>query len=119
VIRWSTALLLGLPLAGQAQEDALTGQGAVLRALDKVNGQTMELELQGGGASAVFGLEIDLVECRYPAENPTGDAFAYLEIRDEGSTDVAFEGWMIASSPALNAMDHARYDVWVLRCITS
>jgi hypothetical protein len=27
-----------------------------------------------------------------------------------------FEGWLIASAPALNAMDHPRYDVWALRC---
>ena len=27
-----------------------------------------------------------------------------------------FDGWMIASSPALSALDHPRYDVWVLRC---
>ncbi|MDA9980314.1 DUF2155 domain-containing protein, partial [Yoonia sp.] len=30
-----------------------------------------------------------------------------------------FAGWMLASAPALNAMDHPRYDVWALRCITS
>ncbi len=30
-----------------------------------------------------------------------------------------FSGWMLASAPALNAMDHPRYDVWALRCITS
>jgi hypothetical protein len=29
-----------------------------------------------------------------------------------------FSGWMIASSPALSAMDHPRYDVWILRCDT-
>jgi len=29
-----------------------------------------------------------------------------------------FDGWMIASAPALNALDHARYDVWVMRCKT-
>ncbi|MCW8843320.1 MAG: DUF2155 domain-containing protein, partial [Rhodobacteraceae bacterium] len=29
-----------------------------------------------------------------------------------------FQGWMIASSPALSALDHPRYDVWVLRCKT-
>ena len=29
-----------------------------------------------------------------------------------------FSGWMLASSPALNALEHPRYDVWVLRCIT-
>jgi hypothetical protein len=26
---------------------------------------------------------------------------------------------MIASSPAISALDHPRYDVWVLRCIIS
>ena len=112
-----TALALAGP--GLAQDTAVNGQGAVLRALDKVNGQTMDQQIQSGGRARMFGLVVEMAECRYPAENPTGDAFAYLEIRNEGSTDVAFEGWMIASSPALNAMDHARYDVWVLRCITS
>ncbi|MEC8294787.1 MAG: DUF2155 domain-containing protein, partial [Pseudomonadota bacterium] len=29
-----------------------------------------------------------------------------------------FRGWMMASAPALNALDHARYDVWPLRCNT-
>ena len=108
-----------LPLIAPAQEKALIGQGALLRALDKVNGQTEDLELRSGQSGAAFGLEIDMIECRYPAENPAGDAFAYLVIRDEGQQNIVFEGWMIASSPALSAMEHARYDVWVLRCITS
>ncbi|MGB1970407.1 MAG: DUF2155 domain-containing protein, partial [Paracoccaceae bacterium] len=30
-----------------------------------------------------------------------------------------FMGWMVASSPALNPLDHRRYDVWVLRCAMS
>ena len=27
-----------------------------------------------------------------------------------------FSGWMFASSPALSALEHAVYDVWVLDC---
>jgi len=119
VIRWVAAVALGLPLSGEAQDQAANAEGAVLRALDKVNGLTADLELRSGDASAIFGLEIDLIECRFPTDNPTGDAYAYLQIRNEGSSEITFEGWMIASSPALNAMDHARYDVWVLRCSTS
>ena len=30
-----------------------------------------------------------------------------------------FKGWMFASSPALSALDHPRYDVWVLSCSSS
>lgn len=95
------------------------GAGAVLRALDKVSGETVDFELPSGRAGRLFDLEVGLSDCRYPAGNPSGDAFAYLMIRDAGEQDPVFAGWMIASSPALNALDHARYDVWVLRCMTS
>lgn len=102
-----------------AQDQAATGRGAVLRTLDKVNGETADITVQSGGAARVFGLIVELAECRYPPENPTGDGYAYLVIREDGSNEAQFAGWMIASSPALNALDHPRYDVWVLRCITS
>ena len=116
------ALLLALPAAAPAQEadnTARSGPGAVLRGLDKVNGETRDIEIATGETGQVFGLDIALADCRYPAENPTGDAYAYLTIWEDGAAQAVFEGWMIASSPALNALDHSRYDIWVLRCITS
>ncbi|SMO77250.1 DUF2155 domain-containing protein [Ruegeria faecimaris] len=101
-----------------AQQKVQSGPGAMLRGLDKVNGQTVDVELQNGQSKTVFGLDVALGDCRYPADNPTGDAFAYLTIWEQGGTDQLFDGWMIATSPALNALDHSRYDVWVIRCIT-
>jgi hypothetical protein len=59
---------------------------------------------------------VTLRECRYPAEDPSSNAFAYLTITDRTQTQVVFDGWMIADSPALSALDHQRYDVWVIRC---
>ncbi|ABF64253.1 DUF2155 domain-containing protein [Ruegeria sp. TM1040] len=96
----------------EATEGTLTS----LRGLDKVNGKSVDVEVQTGGTAEIFGLIVTLRECRYPTENPSGDAFAYLTIRDRQDGKVFFDGWMIASSPALNALDHRRYDVWVLRC---
>ncbi len=62
----------------------------------------------------------DLGECRHPEDNATGEGYAYLTIYDGPDAEgPVFQGWMVASSPALNALDHARYDVWVLRCKTS
>lgn len=98
------------------QEDATIGTRATLRGLDKVNGHTQDAELPVGGSARIFGVMATLHECRYPTENPTGDAYAFLTLRDPKSGVTLFEGWMIASSPALNALDHRRYDVWVLRC---
>lgn len=95
------------------------GAGAVLRGLDKVSGDVTDLDLRVGDAAQFGRLTVELTECRYPTENPSGDAFAYLTVRAEGLEAPAFEGWMIASSPALSALDHPRYDVWVIRCRTS
>ena len=107
------------PAVPHAQESvrATRAEGAVLRGLDRVNGQFEDYELQAGGTAALGPLSITLLECRYPADNPAGDAFAHLNIA--AGAETLFRGWMLASSPALNAMDHPRYDVWVLRCTTS
>lgn len=93
-----------------------SGGGALLRGLDKVSGQSTDLPL-GVGQAVTFGrLEIRLGECRYPAADPESDAFAQLTITDSRSRRALFTGWMIASSPALSALDDARYDVWVVSC---
>ncbi|MCD9147542.1 DUF2155 domain-containing protein [Pseudophaeobacter sp. MA21411-1] len=107
-----------MPAVAQ-EEPAERGVAAVLRGLDKVNGHNIDVDIPTGGSAEVFGLIVTLTECRYPVANPTGDAFAYLTIRDPQNGEVFFDGWMIASSPALSALDHARYDVWVIRCKSS
>lgn len=101
-----------------AQQKVQSGPGAILRGLDKVSGQTVDVEMQNGQSGEIFGLDVALGDCRYPVDNPTGDAFAYLTIWEKGKSEQLFDGWMIATSPALNALDHSRYDVWVIRCIT-
>ena len=112
------AIILAAASSATAQDAVSSGPGVMLRGLDKVNGQTLDVELARGETGAVFGLDVALGDCRYPVDNPTGDAFAYLTIWESGERAEIFDGWMIATSPALNALDHARYDVWVIRCIT-
>jgi len=102
-----------------AQPDAAIAGGALLRGLDRVSGELTDIMIPSGEIRDFGPLAVTLGECRYPVDNPSGDAYAYMVIRDEVSDAPLFEGWMIASSPALNAMDHRRYDVWVLRCIIS
>lgn len=92
------------------------GDSALLRGLDKVTGQTQELKL-AVGESVEFGrLEVLLAECRFPASDPSADAYAEMTITDRKANARVFSGWMIASSPALSALDDPRYDVWVVSC---
>ncbi len=117
------------PLPGQdgsmpeigGTEGVRAASGAVIRALDKVAGSIVDLEIGTGGSALAFNrMTVTLADCRYPADNPAGEAYARLSIHDALAPDGAvFSGWMIASSPALNALDHSRFDIWLLRCTTS
>ena len=113
------ALLAVLGTSLAAQQETENAAGAVLRGLDKFSGQVVDIEMQAGRTVQFERLTITLTECRYPAGNPSGNAYAGLQITEVGREGVVFSGWMIASAPALNAMEHARYDVWVMRCTTS
>ncbi len=111
-------LLIGAS-ASYAQQAVSSGTGAELRILDKVSGQSANYELASGGTMEIGQLSVALRACRYPEGAPSIDAFAYIEVSETETAVSVFSGWMIASSPALNAMEHSRYDVWVLRCKTS
>ena len=122
---FAVALCL-LPWTAAAQEDPAAqekavsaGSGAVLRTLDRIEGQTRDIELRAGESARLDRMQVRLRECRYPTDNPSGEAYAYLTIREDAGTEPVFSGWLVASSPALNPLDHPRYDVWVLRCTTS
>jgi hypothetical protein len=103
-------------ISAQAVSDAVGGE---VRVLDRTNGTTTDLTLRDGETKAVGHLSITLHECRFPTDNPAGNAYGELTIIYQDLPEPVFQGWMIASAPALNAMDHPRYDVWMLRCITS
>jgi len=112
------ALLLALIASPAFAQNVSSAPGAILRGLDKVDGSLTDIEMATGESRAYGRLNISLGECRYPNGNPSGNAYAYLTIHAQGVEAPVFAGWMIAATPALNALDHARYDVWVLRCKT-
>jgi hypothetical protein len=90
-----------------------------LRGLDNLNGVANDFEMTVGETTRYGHLEITAEDCRVPRDEPQADAFAFLKIRDIREEVPRFSGWMFASSPALSALDHPRYDVWVLSCSNS
>ena len=116
------AAALALPAPGLAQTAAppapavAAAPGGLLRGLDKVTGATTDFELKAGESARFGRITIELGQCRYPAEDPASNAYGWVTVRDDLASAPVFQGWMIASSPALNALDHQRYDVWLIRC---
>ncbi len=109
------ACLAGLPVAAQ---DVAEAPGGEVRWLDKVSGEIADIDITRNQSVERGRLTIRMDECRYPVADPSSNAFAHLTIMDGARPEPIFSGWMIASSPALSALDHPRYDVWLLRCTT-
>ncbi len=111
-----SGLLAISPVFAQNQNETETGIAAQLRTLDTLTGVVKDLTINIGQTQTYERLTITVQDCRYPKDNPNSDAYALLTIRDIREEAPRFDAWMIASSPALSALDHPRYDVWFLKC---
>lgn len=95
---------------------------AILRGLDKITGQPVNIDAPVGVPVTYATLTITAHYCYStpPSETPQTTAFLMIVDRrpDQPSRQV-FSGWMLASSPSLNGMQHPLYDVWVMSCKTN
>jgi len=92
---------------------------AVVRALDKATARVEELTIPINEPLKFGTLLITVRTCRVSSPEETPEAAAFIEVGEfkpgENETPV-FRGWMFASSPALSAMQHPVYDLWVTGC---
>ena len=107
-----------LGFAQPAQE-----MSVVLRGLDKITARVTTFNLPLGRIVKFGTLKIIARTChKRPPEDPP-EISAFLEIDEEisgkGNFRPLFTGWMFASSPALSALEHSVYDVWVIDCSTA
>lgn len=98
----------------------LANDGALLQGLDKVTARVSTFEALRDKPARFGTLEVVVRTCsKAPPEDPP-ESTAFLEIYNvrPGEKRVqVFSGWMFASSPALSAMEHPVYDIWVVDCI--
>lgn len=92
---------------------------ALLRALDKVTARVAELEIPIGVPFQFGTVTITARTCLTTLPEQMPESAAYLDVTEnkgsEGQKNI-FRGWMFASSPALSALEHPVYDIWVVGC---
>lgn len=110
-------LLLWHPLL-KASDDIST-RYINLQGLDKITGRVFNL-ISPVGQQIKFGsLKIIPHACYASPEEDLPNAKGFLEIWEvpsAGETTRIFSSWMFSASPALSALDHPVYDVWVVKC---
>lgn len=135
-----SALALGILIVSSLSMPAVlhaepVGQTAVYTGLNKITARISRLEATVGTRIQFGTLEVLSHSCnkRPPEETPETTAFVEVfnigktladELQENSSTDPSspneperiFSGWMFASSPGLNAVEHPVYDVWLIDC---
>jgi hypothetical protein len=116
-------VVLFLSVAGARDaQAAIEGDTVVLQGLDKVTARVWSFDVRIGDTVRFGTLEIQPRFCERtpPEEPPESKAFMDIyEVREGEERSDLFHGWMFASSPALNALEHPVYDVWLLDCKTT
>jgi hypothetical protein len=98
----------------------IVGVSAELRALDKFTGERQRLTIDVEGEAFFQRMRINVRACyaRISARSAEGAAFVQIYDGKEEPPIRVFSGWMFSNAPALSALDHPRYDIWVLKCNT-
>lgn len=99
---------------------------AIVEAVDKITAETMRFAVEVGGRPVRFAdsLIVTARACEVSTpEELVPDSVAYLEFRIQPrgllqATEPReiFRGWMFASSPGVNGLQHPIYDAWVVGC---
>jgi len=88
--------------------------------LHKVTAKVQQIQLLSGQEYAIGDMSLTMHDCLStpPEEPPETKAFLQISEFKAGRDKPLFNGWMFASSPGINAMDHPVFDIWPLACKT-
>ena len=117
--------LVGLAFFGfamPATAQPIANPVATFAGLDKITGRITRFDVYIDETVLFGALEITPRACYNRPPTEAQRVSAFLEVDQRSLTGVSrriFTGWMFADSPALNAVDHAIYDVWLIECKTS
>jgi len=97
---------------------------AIIEAVDKVTAESVRFDAPLGKAIRYKGLIYLVKSCETSApDETTPDVIAYVQVRttptdgpSPAPSKQIFQGWMFASSPGLNPLQHPVYDAWVVAC---
>ena len=115
-------LLLLVALAGlatPAAAETISNPIASFSGLDKITGRITNFDVYMDETVQFGALQITPRVCYTRPATETQRTSVFLEVDQvalSGKIERIFTGWMFADSPALNAIDHAVYVIWLLDC---
>ncbi len=118
-----TSLVFGISiwlfLTISAIAETISNPVAAFAGLDKITGRLTQFDVYIDEVVQFGALQLTLRDCRTKPASEKQQVTAFVEVDQvdlRGNISRIFTGWMFADSPALNAIDHAIYDIWLVDC---
>jgi len=109
-----------------APKPRVRGGAAIIQAIDKVTADTLKFEAPVGQPIRYKTLIFTVRACETTAadeEQPDSAVYMTIDSQPKAAPGRAappprqvFRGWMFASSPGLNPLQHPVYDAWLISC---
>lgn len=93
---------------------------ALMQAMDKVTGRVNKITVPVNSKVTFGDFSLVLRMCKKRPAEETPENFAFVDVTDKSFGEDEyniFRGWMLSSTPGMNAIEHPIYDVWLLECI--
>ena len=99
----------------------IEGNKVTLQGLDKITARIETFEVNVGQSYKFGVLDIFVERCVFskPIDKPESLAFIKINDNSDRLSEVKFNGWMFASSPALSALQDSVYDLSILECTSN
>ena len=112
--------VLDIPDDDEIDGDVMPMLVGTFSLLHKVTAKVQQIQLLSGQEYAIGDMTLTMHDCLStpPEEPPETKAFLQISEFKAGRDKPLFNGWMFASSPGINAMDHPVFDIWPLACKT-
>lgn len=107
-------------LSFSASATEISTNAALMQAMDKVTGRVNKIIVPVKGQTTFGDFSLVLRDCKKRPAEETPENFAFIDVTDKsfGAEEYnIFRGWIISSTPGINAIEHPIYDVWLLECI--
>ncbi len=109
-----------LSVCSSAVANEISTNSALMQSMDKVTGRVNKIIVPVNSKIAYGDFSLVLRACKKRPAEETPENFAFVDVTDkniEGDEYNIFRGWMLSSTPGINAIEHPIYDVWLLECV--
>ena len=119
-INYTLSAVLSLAIMQNAMASEIETNSAKMQAMDKITCRVNEITVPVKSKISFGDFSLVLRACKKRPAEETPENFAFVDVADKSFGEEEyniFRGWIISSTPGINAIEHPIYDVWLLECI--